>query len=455
MQDLLLSARALLTMDGRNTIIQNGAVLVRGDKIVAVGALADLALQFPAAQRKDFGKSVLMPGLVNAHCHSGFLRGTAEGLPLWDWLRLFIDPMHRVLQPGDAEAASWLCYGESLLAGTTTAVDMWRYMSGSARAAEQLGLRVVMVPYVGEAEGFDYFDTLDQNEQLIQDWHGAANGRINVWVGVEHQFYFTEAACRRAVIMCDKYGVGLHTHSNESKLEIPEAQKRFGLLPVQALEKLGLLEPEHVLLAHCVWLDQKEIDLIARHNIGVAHNPTSNMKLASGAAPVEKLIAAGIAVGIGSDGEKENNNLDIFEEMKIVSLLAKFSAMKADALDSWYILRSATIEGARALGMADRIGSLEPGKQADIIALRADNAHLTPFISDGPFQNLHHNIVHAAQGSDVIMTMVDGKIVAENGMLLTGDMAAYIHVAEQVCDQVIRRRTDWLSVNTSGAHSPV
>jgi 5-methylthioadenosine/S-adenosylhomocysteine deaminase len=454
MSDILLTADAVLTMDPANRVIVDGGVLVSGNKIAAVGAAAVLHAEAPAATVKPLGKAVLMPGLVNAHCHSG-LRGTAEGLPLWDWLRLYIDPMHRVLTPPDAEAASWLCYGESLLAGTTTLVDMWRFMAGSARAAAALGLRVVMVPYVGEAKGFDYFDSLDDNERLIRDWHGAAGGRINVWVGIEHQFYVTQAACTRAVAMCERYGVGLHTHSNESRAEIGEVRKRHDLLPMQALETLGLLEPEHVLLAHCVWLEEEEIGLLKDYHIGVAHNPTSNMKLASGAAPVEALIQAGIAVGIGSDGEKENNNLDLLEEMKIVSLLAKYRAMEADALDSWDILRSATIEGARAIGMADRIGSLEPGKQADIIAIRGDNAHLTPFIAAGPFFNLHHNIVHAAQGSDVVLTMVDGRIVAERGELLTGDMPRYIADVERVAMGVIERRAAWLKENETGAVSPV
>jgi 5-methylthioadenosine/S-adenosylhomocysteine deaminase len=179
------------------------------------------------------------------------------------------------------------------------------------------------------------------------------------------------------------------------------------------------------------------------------------MKLASGAAPVEVLIDAGIAVGIGTDGEKENNNLDLLEEMKIASLLAKFHTMRADALDSWHILRSATIEGARAIGMADRIGSLEPGKQADIIAIRGDNAHMTPFITEGPFFNIHHNIVHAVQGSDVVMTMVDGVSAARDGILLTGDIANYIGVVETVFADVVSRRAAWLKEHSAGAHSPI
>ena len=445
MSEVLLTADAILTMDSENRILTEGAILVRDDKIAALGKAAELVRRAPSAKVESFGRAVLLPGLVNTHCHSGFLRGTAERLALKEWLTQYINPMHRVLRPDEAEIASFLCYGESLLAGTTTLVDMWRFMDGSARAAEQLGLRVVLVPYVGGAEGLDYFDSMDDNEALIESRHGAANGRVNVWVGLEHLFYVTPAECRRAIDICARYGVGLHTHSSETEGEVGEAERRYGERPIRVLEKLGLLAIDRVLLAHCVWLDEAEIALMARRGVGVAHNPTSNMKLASGAAPVETLIAAGVAVGLGSDGEKENNNLDMFEEMKVASLLGKLRAMDAGAFDSWEVLRAATIGGARALGMADRIGSLEPGKQADIVAVRADGAHMTPFLSDGPFFNLHHNLVHAAQGGDVVMTMVDGRIVARDGMLLTGSMPDYIARAERACRDLIGRRSEWLA----------
>ncbi|RBW49379.1 amidohydrolase [Marinobacter sp. F3R11] len=452
---LLLSADAVLPMTAGNPIIQDGAVLVMGETIEAVGPRSVLLERAPDAELRDYGRAVLMPGLINTHSHSGLLRGTAEELPVWEWLQQYIDPMHRVLRPEEAEAASRLCYAESLLAGTTTSVDMWRYMAGSARAAEALGNRVVMVPYVGEAPGYDYFDTLDDNEALISQWHGGAGGRVNVWVGLEHQYYATEAACRRVVDLCDHYSTGFHTHSNESQNEIPEAMRRHGMSPVRALEKLGLLSPERVLLAHCVWLDDDELQLLAANNIGVAHNPSSNMKLASGPAPVEAMIAAGIPVGIGTDGEKENNNLDMFEEMKIASLLAKLRAMDAAAWKSWDVLRAATIEGARALGMDREIGSLEPGKQADVIAVRADTARMTPFIPSGSLQNLHHNLVHSVLGGDVAMTMVAGRVLAENQILLSGDMAEYIDHANQAADRLLTRRDQWLASNRNGVATPV
>ena len=451
---ILLCADAVLPMTAGDPVITDGAVLVSGDTIEAVGKRSQLAGQAPDAQIRDYGRAVLMPGLINTHSHSGLLRGTAEELPVWEWLQKFIDPMHRVLQPDEAETASWLCYAESLLAGTTTSVDMWRYMAGSARAAETLGNRVVMVPYVGEAEGHDYFDTLDDNERLLKQWHGGAGGRVQVWVGLEHQSYATPAACRRAVELSNHFQTGLHTHSNESQIEIPEAQRVHGLRPVRALEKLGLLSPERVLLAHCVWLDDDEIRTLADYNVGVAHNPCSNMKLASGSAPIEAMIEAGIAVGIGTDGEKENNNLDMFEEMKFASLLAKLRNMDASAWRSWDVLRAATIEGARALGMDHQIGSLEPGKQADIIAVKADTPRMTPFIPSGRLQNLHYNLVHSTLGGDVAMTMVAGRIVAEGQALLSGDLAAYIDEANAAAERLLTRRDDWLAGQSQGAASP-
>ncbi|MEM0912645.1 MAG: amidohydrolase, partial [Pseudomonadota bacterium] len=365
----LYSAPYVLTMDATNQVIEQGGVVV-DQTIVDVGPIDELKQKYRQAEEVHFADHLLMPGLINTHMHSGFLRGTAEGLKLWDWLRLYIDPMHRVLQPEDAEIASWLCYSEGLLSGTTTFVDMWRYLDGSARAAEQLGNRAVLVPYVGEHPKYNYFETLDSNEALIDLWQGSANGRIMPWVGMEHVFYFTDDAYQRAIDMAHHYQVGLHTHVGESQAEVTELSKRYGLRPVQAMERLGFLDIETVLFAHCVWLDESEIQLMAEKNIGVAHNPTSNLKLASGIAPVTQMIKAGVHVGIGSDGEKENNNLDLFEEMKFAGLVAKHRETDATAGDAWDVLRMATIEGARAIGMGDKIGSLEQGKQADIIAVR-------------------------------------------------------------------------------------
>jgi 5-methylthioadenosine/S-adenosylhomocysteine deaminase len=447
---LILHADHLVTMNPNNQVIPNGAVLIGPDRrIQAAGEASAILEANPGVEVKRLKDRLLMPGLVNTHAHSGLLRGTAEGLPVWEWLQKFIDPMHRVLNEQEAEIASWLCYAEALLSGTTTIVDMWRHMHGSARAAEQLGIRAVLVPYVAEHPDHDYFETLNTNEALIQKWHGGAGGRINVWVGLEHLFYATEKAYLRIVEMAHHYQTGFHTHSNESKFDVDETLRRMSMRPAEALESLGLLDAPHVLLAHCVWLSDHEIEILARHGVGVAHNPVSNMKLASGAARVEDMLAQGIAVGLGTDGEKENNNLDMFEEMKTASLLAKLTKLDAAALDAWTVCRMATINGARALGLDRETGSIEVGKKADLIAVCTNTPRMTPLLT-GTEGNLHHNLVHAVQGGDVDMTVVDGKILVEDGELLRADLQELIRAANKAVPDLFRRRAEWLAT-----HEPV
>jgi 5-methylthioadenosine/S-adenosylhomocysteine deaminase len=451
---IILSADSVITMDSENRVLSDAAVVVRSNRITAVGKRDELVQANPGIEICNLENCVLMPGLINAHCHSGLLRGTAEGLPVWDWLRMYIDPMHRVLQPMDAEAASWLCYAEAVLSGTTTVVDMWRHMDGSARAAAAIGNRSVLVPYVGEHPDYDYFETFETNERLLEEWHHGCDDRIHVWVGLEHAFYATEDKYRLAVDLAKKFDTGFHTHSNEAQAEVKEMDRRYGLRPIEALREFGLFEPANVLLAHCVWLDDQEIRIIAESGVSVAHNPVSNMKLASGIAPVEKLLAAGVAVGIGTDGEKENNNLDMFDDMKCASLLAKLNDLNAAALDSWDVLRMATCLGARALGLEDDIGSIEPGKKADIIAVRTATPRMTPLLS-GDYFNLNHNLVHAVRGGDVDLTMIDGKIVVKGGVLQTANMPDLIDRVHSAVPDLFARRANYLAVNTDGAVSPI
>ena len=448
MKSTLYLADTLVTMNPSNKILSAGAVLVEGQVISAIGPADTLVSQHPQAKVVRLENCLLMPGLVNTHCHSGLLRGTAEGLPVWDWLQQFIDPMHRVLKPAEAELASRLCYAEALLSGTTTIVDMWRYMHGSAAAARDLGIRTVLVPYVAEHPDHDYFETLDSNEALINQWQGEAQGRINVWVGLEHLFYAQPEALQRICDLCRDYQVGFHTHSNESRFDVEKTLARYAARPIQVLEDIGLLDTPQTLLANCVWLDDLEIDILKNHGVGVAHNPISNMKLASGAARVADMLAQNIAVGLGTDGEKENNNLDMFEEMKTASLLAKLSAENAAALDSWDVCRMATIDGARALGLDCTIGSLEVGKQADIIAVRTDTPRMTPHIGQGKYLNLHHNLVHAVQGGDVAMTMVAGNVLVANGHLQTANLGKIMGEATTAIVPLLERRDQWIA--TSG-----
>ncbi|GJE27853.1 amidohydrolase family protein [Methylobacterium organophilum] len=448
--DRILAADLVLTMDAENRVLTDGAVLVQGNRIGAVGKREELVAAHPAAALVRLPDRLLMPGLVNAHMHSGFLRGTAEHLPVWDWLRLHINPMHRVLNAQEAEAASWLCYAESVLSGTTTTLDMWRFMEGSAKAAEGIGNRLVCVPYVGEHADYDYFDRLDDNEALIESRHGSAEGRISVWVGLEHLFYADEAGQRRAIEMAKRHNTGFHTHCSEAEVEVAEFERRYGCRAMFALDKLGFFEAPKALIAHAVWLDLAEVALIAGRGVAVAHNPVSNMKLASGIAPIEAMLKAGVAVGLGTDGEKENNNLDVFEEMKTASLLGKLKSLDAAALDSWQALRMGTILGAKALGLDHEIGSLEAGKKADLIAVRTDTPRMTPLFGEGPYFNLQHNLVHAVRGSDVDLTMVDGRVVVQDGRLLGTDLRGLIDHVRGLAPGLFARRAAWLAEHETG-----
>lgn len=454
----LLVPDLIVPMRTRGEILSGCGVLLDGTAIAALGPIEDLRQSHPEAEEVRLENQLVMPGLVNAHHHSGILRGTAEGLPVWEWLRVHIDPMHRVLRAEEAKVAAYLCYAEGILSGTTTVVDMWRFMDGCAEAAEELGNRLITVNYVGAHPEHNYFDTFDDNERMLQTWggdSGRGEGRIIPWVGLEHPFYADDAGLARAVQLAQRYETGLYTHCSESELDISEFHTRYGKRPVHVLADLGFFDVPRTVLAHAIWLDESEIAYLSEQNAGTAHNPVSNMKLASGMAPVADLQAAGVPVGLGTDGEKENNNLDMFEEMKVASLLGKLRAMDAAALDSWDVLSMATIDGARALGLEERIGTIEPGKQADLIAVRTDTPRMTPLLPEGPYANIHHNLVHAVRGSDVSLTMVAGRILTQDGVLLTAELPDLIQRAREAVPGLFERRSRYLAAAEAGHEAPV
>jgi 5-methylthioadenosine/S-adenosylhomocysteine deaminase len=212
-----------------------------------------------------------------------------------------------------------------------------------------------------------------------------------------------------------------------------------------ALEALGFFDAPRAMIAHAVWLDQAEVDLIAARGVGVSHNPVSNMKLASGMAPVAEMLAAGVNVGLGTDGEKENNNLDMFEEMKVASLLGKLRKMDAAAMDSWDVLRMATRGGAAAIGRGDELGAITAGRKADLVAVRTDTPRMTPLLPAGDYANIHHNLVHAVRGSDVDLTMVDGDVVVRDGRLVNADLAELIDRVRSLVPGLFERRSAWLA----------
>jgi len=446
----LVRGGVVLPMTGPRLVHDPGSVLLDGDAIAAVGPVEaiDADPRAAGAQVVDASGHAVIPGLHNCHMHSGLLRGTAESMSLWDWLRAYVDPAHKALTPEIARAASLHCYAEALAAGTTSVMDMWRFMEGSAAVAAQLGVRATLVPYVADEEGYDYFESIASNRALLEmlaDAGGdaAAEGRVRGWVGLEHLLYCTPTCFEEAVALADEFGTGIHTHSSESIWEVQESLSRWGRRPIEVFHQRGILGPRTV-VAHCVWLDDREIELLARTGTAVAHCPCSNMKLASGPARIGHMRAAGVTVGLGSDGEKENNTLDLLEEMKFASLLQKVSTLDPTVGDPWDVLTMATIDGARALGLGDVTGSLALGKRADLVTVDLRGLHTTPVLR-GENLNVPAHLVFSASGHDVRDVWVDGRRLVEGGRPLTFDVDAVRAEAQAAAEELFERRAKVLA----------
>ena len=272
--------------------------------------------------------------------------------------------------------------------------------------------------------------------------HGDADGRIQVWFGLEHLTYCTEEAYHRVAEYAEEYGVGIHTHGEESREMHEDLTEEFGHPPVVEFHERGILGPDTV-LAHCCWLDPEERDLIEQTGTGVAHCPVSNMKLASGVAPVVDLLDRGVPVGLGGDGIKENNRIDVIQEMKQAALLQKVETLDATVLPAERALRMATIEGARALGLDDLIGSIEAGKRADLVLLDLEGYHMSPVLQDRApdgYHNVVANVVHAAMPSDVSDVMVDGDWVVRDDEFLPADRERLLENHERATRDVLARR---------------
>jgi 5-methylthioadenosine/S-adenosylhomocysteine deaminase len=434
----------VLPMTPGARVIDPGSVLVDGDSIVAVGGVAELDAdpRSAGAEVVDATGHAVVPGLHNGHLHSGLLRGTAESLSLWDWLKTYVDPAHRALTPEIARAASLQCYAESLLAGTTSVMDMWRFMEGSADVASSLGIRATLVPYVCDGE-FDYFETIATNRALLESHRVKAGGRVRAWVGLEHLMYCSPACFAAGVALAEEFDTGLHTHSSESVWEVQESLKLWGRRPIEVLHQRGVLGPRSV-VAHGVWLDDREISLLAQTGTSIVHCPCSNMKLASGPARVGALRAAGVTVGLGSDGEKENNSLDLFEEMKFASLLAKVSTLEPTTGDPWDVLAMATCDGASALGLGDVCGSLAPGKRADLVTVWLGGLHTTP-LWRGDDSNVAAHLVFSSSGHDVRDVWVDGRRLVAGGRPLTFDVDTVRAEAQAAAEELFARRAKLLA----------
>jgi 5-methylthioadenosine/S-adenosylhomocysteine deaminase len=386
-----------------------GWVRVKGERIDALGAgAAPAAID---AQVIDARKGILIPGLVNthAHSHSSLTRGSAEGMALEAWIAAIIREQSR-LTDQQAKVAALATYAEALLSGTTSILDMCLFPEAALAAAEGIGIRAVIAPYV--ADSMSFAPTLEATAALLRRRGGSQ--RTRVWVGLHDLETCSDAQIRAGVELAHEHATGVHLHCSESRAATQKTIERTGRTPVAQLEHLGVFRvPAH--LAHCVWVDEADRRTIARQGASVAHCPHANLKVASGIAPVAALRAAGARVGLGTDGAKANNRLDMFDVMKFASLLAKGIALDASLLPSADVLAMASAEGAAALRID--AGEIAAGRLADLVLVAADRFHLQPALPETVIANL----VHAARGSDVDTVIVDGKLVVEHGRLLSLD----------------------------------
>ena len=413
MSSFAIRHAAIFTVDSRDRVIPDGTLVVEDGVISQVGEDSQVTVP-EACEVIDARGHALLPGLVDCHSHSSLMRGVTENMPLMDWLPWY-QLEHRAMTETFAYHSARLCYLEALQSGTTCVMDMFRYMDRCADAAAELGLRVQLAPYVADRPGKDFFTTREENRRLVRTHHDSQNGRVRVWMGLEHLFYCTEDAYREAAQLSREYGVGIHTHASEQKEEEQAVTAELGRRSLAMLDEYGILG-ERTLLAHCVWLNDEEIARVADTGTSIAHCPVSNAKLASGVARVPEMLAAGVTVGLGTDGPVCNNSLSLFEEMKFASLIQKATRLDAASLPADQILRMATIKGAKALGLDREIGSLEVGKKADLLLLDLARANLTPVNVDEQGGNLLWNLVFAAGSNNVAGVWVDGRrLIDRNG----------------------------------------
>lgn len=415
--DILISNGIVLTLDDKNSQIKNGSVAVKKDKIVAVGNADDFS-SWKVSRIIDARDCIVMPGLINTHTHAAMIcfRGLADDLPLMTWLNEYVFPAEAKLDEEKVYRASLLACAEMILSGTTCFCDMYLYEDAVARAAKDVGIRAVIgevlydfpSPNYGPIEkGFSY------TEMLIEKWRD--DPLINIAVEPHSPYLCSPDLLKKAFSITQAHNLPLVIHVSETKSEVSGIRDKYGLTPIGHLADLGILAP-NLLACHCVVLTDEDISLLHSFDVKVAHNPESNMKLASGIAPVPELLKAGICVGLGTDGCASNNNLDMFCEMDTAAKLHKVDTYDPTVMDSTTVLRTGTIEAARALGLGKITGSLEPGKKADIILLDTKKPHLTPMY------NPTSHLVYAAMGSDVKTTIINGEVVMEDRRLLTIDL---------------------------------
>ena len=402
--DLLIRDCQVLTMDAEDRTIQRGLVAVDKGRIVYAGPNG---VDYTASAEINGRGKLVMPGLINAHTHIAMtlFRGLAEDIPLNAWLENVIWPREANLKPQDVYAGALLGCAEMIKSGTTCFNDMYFFMDQVAETVAKSGLRAVLAEgmiELGDPEKRQ--EALHKSEVFAKNYDRFAGGRVRTRLGPHSEYSCSPEFLRKVKDRAESLGVGIHMHLAESKPYADSVAAKLGKSATRQLEEIGFLD-DQLIVAHCIHLDQEEMNILARHQVGVAHCPVSNMKVALGIAKIVDMVDRGIPVGIGTDGPASNNHVDMLKDMKIAALAQKSLYGDATALPGKKLLRMATIDGAKALGLDSEIGSVEVGKKADLILIDLNKPHLSP--PADPWTT----VAHSAMGSDVDTVIVEGRIL--------------------------------------------
>jgi 5-methylthioadenosine/S-adenosylhomocysteine deaminase len=430
---LVVTNGTIVTMDAGGRVIANGAVAVDGADIVAVDTMDAIQRQYRGTETVDAGGQVVLPGLVNTHTHAPMVlfRGLADDLALMEWLTKYIFPAEaKTVSPEFVRAGTRLAALEMIQSGTTTYTDMYYFEEEIARETKAAGLRGVLGQTVIQfpvADAKTPADALARAEAFITAFKG--DPLITPAVAPHAMYTLDGATLMAARSLSTRHGVPTLIHVAETRDEVKIAQDQHQSSPVGYLDRLGFLGAG-VVAAHGVWVSEPEIAILKQRGVGVSHNPESNMKLASGTAPVPGYLAAGVAIGLGTDGAASNNDLDMFDAMRTASFLHKLQTGDPRVVGARTALEMATMGGARALGMSDRIGSVEPGKRADLIVVSMSSARQTPM-----YDPISH-LVYTTRGDDVRTSIVHGKVLMRDRKMLTLDEASVLSEARAWAEKV-------------------
>ena len=429
MADIIIKNGYILTMDPIKGDLEKGVVVIENGTIKEIAATTDET----ADTVIDAKGSVIMPGLVNTHTHAGMslFRGYADDLPLATWLGEHIWPAEAQLTGDDLYIGTKLACLEMIKSGTTLFADMYIHLDDVSKAVEDSGIRAALsygMIDLGDKEKAEH--ELKEGKRFVQKWNGAADGRITAMYGPHAPNTCSQEFLIKVKEQAALDGVKIHIHVLETEAELNQMKEQYGMCSVNMLDEIGFLGSD-VLAAHCVWLSDGDIEILKERGVSVSHNPVSNMKLGSGIAPVPKYLERDVNIALGTDGCASNNNLDMFEEMKIAALLHKVDALDPALVKANQVLEMATVNGAKALGIES--GVLKEGYRADVIIVDMNKPHLTPMYE------VASHLVYSARGSDVKTTIVDGKVLMDDYKVLCMNEQEVMDAARKASEELVQR----------------